>query len=136
MKKIILVSHGDFSKGILNTVKMIVGDIANSIETYSLYPGENPHDFVSKFEKELNSDIDYIIIGDLLGGSVHTAFCSLLKYSNVYIFSGMNLNMILELLVSQDENVEETCKKAVDSAKRGITLRNGMESIDANDEDF
>lgn len=136
MRKILLVSHGDFSKGILNTAKMIVGDMAEAIETYSLYPGKNPNDFVSQFEKELDPHNDYIIIADLIGGSVHTAFCSLLRYSNIYLFSGMNLNMILELLLTSEENTEEACKKAIESAKKGIILKNGMENMDQEDEEF
>lgn len=39
MVKIILASHGELSKGMLNSITMIVGDLANGIETYSLYPG-------------------------------------------------------------------------------------------------
>ena len=45
MVKIILASHGDLSKGMLNSVSMIVGDLAKDVETYSLLPGENPEDY-------------------------------------------------------------------------------------------
>ena len=34
MVKIILASHGDLSKGMLNSVSMIVGELAKDIETY------------------------------------------------------------------------------------------------------
>ena len=30
-----------YLKGMLNSVSMIVGELAKDIETYSLYPGEN-----------------------------------------------------------------------------------------------
>ena len=33
MAKIILASHGELSKGMLNSLTMIVGDLANSIQT-------------------------------------------------------------------------------------------------------
>ena len=37
MKKIILASHGDFSKGLLNAVKMIVGDLADCVIIFSYF---------------------------------------------------------------------------------------------------
>lgn len=36
MAKIILASHGGLSKGMKDSVSMIVGDLAKDIETYSL----------------------------------------------------------------------------------------------------
>ena len=38
MAKIILASHGGLSKGMKDSVSMIVGDLAKDIETYSLLP--------------------------------------------------------------------------------------------------
>ena len=37
MAKIILASHGGVSKGMKDSVSMIVGDLARDIETYSNY---------------------------------------------------------------------------------------------------
>lgn len=39
MKKIILVFYGDFLKGFLNVVKMIVGDLVDCVSLYGLYFG-------------------------------------------------------------------------------------------------
>ena len=36
MAKIILASHGGLSAGMLDSVKMIVGELAADVETYSL----------------------------------------------------------------------------------------------------
>ena len=66
MKKIILASHGELSKGMLNSVEMIVGDLAKNIETFSLYPGENPNDYAEKIKNQIGSSQDeYIIICDI-----------------------------------------------------------------------
>ena len=52
MAKIILASHGGLSKGMKDSVSMIVGDLARDIETYSLLPGQNPEDFYQEVLKE------------------------------------------------------------------------------------
>ncbi len=62
MAKIILASHGELSKGMLNSVQMIVGDLANGIETYSLYPGENPNDYALSLKKKISQDDNHYIL--------------------------------------------------------------------------
>ena len=52
MSRVIFASHGGFSKGMKDSVSMIVGDLAKDVETYSLLPGQNPEEFLSRsFER-------------------------------------------------------------------------------------
>ena len=75
MAKIILASHGGLSKGMKDSVSMIVGDLAKDIETYSLLPGQNPEDFYQEVLKEAKEcEEQILILCDIKGGSVHTAF--------------------------------------------------------------
>ncbi|WP_304769692.1 PTS sugar transporter subunit IIA, partial [Ileibacterium valens] len=99
MTEIILASHGSLSKGLLNTLSMIVGNPGDHVRAYSLNPGENPRDFLNELELEVTrSENQYIIMTDIQGGSVHTALSELIQYPNVALFSGMNLPMALEVL--------------------------------------
>ena len=45
MSRVIFASHGGLSKGMKDSVTMIVGDLTKNVETYSLLPGENPEDY-------------------------------------------------------------------------------------------
>lgn len=119
MRKIILASHGEFSKGLLDSVKMIVGDLANCVSSYSLYPGQSASDFALELEKTILEDkeCEYIILSDLYGASVCTAMLRLTNLHNVNLFSGMNLNMVLELLTRFSDkltagDVEELVKES------------------------
>lgn len=126
MAKIILASHGDLSKGMLNSVSMIVGELAKDIETYSLYPGENPNDYVSSLKKKIEEDTDnYVIVCDVKGGSVYNALLQTCNNEKVNLISGMNMNMILELILSNNSgnlNIDHV----LDSGKEGITLENSV----------
>ena len=51
MRNIILASHGEFSKGLKDSVSMIVGDLADPIRTYSLYPSCSPADYMEEMTK-------------------------------------------------------------------------------------
>lgn len=123
MKKIVIASHGDFSKGLLSSIEMIVGKQEN-IKTYSLYPGETPEQFTKEVEEEIlkNKEDEFIIMTDLLGGSVHTAMTSLCKFKNVHLISGVSLNLALEILTNLDEeDLEETIKNALSVNLEQIT---------------
>ncbi|MFL0251333.1 PTS sugar transporter subunit IIA [Clostridium neuense] len=122
MRKVILASHGELAKGMLNSLSMIIGETARSIEVFCLYPGQSPNDYVEALKTKLNKNDEYIIITDITGGSVNTAFMELTKFENVKLFSGMNMNLILEIILSHPENINENESKTIlENAKSGLT---------------
>ena len=124
MAKIILASHGELSKGMLNSVQMIVGDLANGIETYSLYQGENPNDYALSLKKKITQDDNhYIIICDVKGGSVYNAILQTCIDEDIDILSGMNMSMVLELVIANHSRGLDI-QQIIYSAKEGITLEN------------
>ena len=137
MAKIILASHGGLSKGMKDSVSMIVGDLAKDVETYSLLPGQNPEDYYQEVLKQAKeSDEQILILCDIKGGSVHTALSKLAVLDNVMVFSGMNMGLALDAVMkSSGQNLElADANDLIESAKEGITVMNGMTNED--DEDF
>lgn len=49
MSRVIFASHGGLSKGMKDSVSMIVGDLAKNVETYSLLPDKILKIFIKKF---------------------------------------------------------------------------------------
>lgn len=137
MAKIILASHGELSKGMLNSISMIVGDLANGIETYSLYPGENPNDYVQTLKERFQNDNNhYIIVCDIKGGSVYNSLVQTCIYDNVDILSGMNMNLVLELVLANNSGNLDL-NQVIDNAKNGITLKNKVSlDKDIDEEEF
>ena len=134
--EIYIASHGDFSKGCLNTLEMILGtDTTKEIKTYSLSRGENPNDFTDKFFKEIKPEIDYVVFTDLFGGSVYNAFSKNKDLKNVHVIAGTNINLVLEFLLSGEEDVKVRIENSVNNAKQGIII-SGNVKLDDEDEDF
>ena len=48
-----------------------------------------------------------LFLCDIKGGSVHTALSQLCVYSNVRVFSGTNMNLVLDLLLSYQEGLDD-----------------------------
>lgn len=137
MKKVILASHGDLSKGMLHSLKMIIGEAPCSLEAYSLYPGENASDFAQTIKEKAEQDLDtdYVIVADIKGGSVHTALMQILQSPNVHLYSGMNMNLVMELVMSCGE-VTENSQNYLNAGKEGITYMNAQDFVNSESEDF
>lgn len=136
MTEIILASHGSLSKGLLNTLSMIVGNPGDHVRAYSLNPGENPRDFLNELELEVTrSENQYIIMTDIQGGSVHIALSELIQYPNVALFSGMNLPMALEVLTRSQNGIDESeFESLIDSSRMGIGLLHHTLTASADEE--
>lgn len=137
MSRVIFASHGGLSKGMKDSVSMIVGDLAKDVETYSLLPGQNPEDFYQELYKDVkDSEEQVLILCDIKGGSIHTALSKLAVLDNVMVFSGMNMGLALDAVMkSSGQNLElADANDLIESAKEGITVMNGMTNED--DEDF
>ncbi len=137
MSRVIFASHGGLSKGMKDSVSMIVGDLAKDVETYSLLPGQNPEDFYQELSKQAKeSDEQILVLCDIKGGSVHTALSKLAVLDNVMVFSGMNMGLALDAVMkSLGGKVSlEDATDLINAAKEGMTVMNGMSSEE--DEDF
>ncbi|HAE16357.1 MAG TPA: PTS mannose transporter subunit IIC [Erysipelotrichaceae bacterium] len=117
-RKIVIASHGLMAKGMEDTCRMIIGDLPYEIESYSLVPGRHPDEFRSRVEDEIrsNPEKEYVILTDLYGASVCTSMYQLLVYENVVLFSGMNLNLLLILMLEYPERLK---KEDIEAIVRG-----------------
>lgn len=136
-KKVIIATHGDFAAGIQNSVKMVVGSLADEIEVYGLYPGAAPADYTAELEERIRSEpqIQYVILTDIYGASVCTAMCPLTRFENVVLFTGMNLPMLINLLISFPGVLDENAVQSlIQEAKDGVkTIRLNFNESDDND---
>ena len=135
MRKIILASHGELAKGMLNSLTMIVGELVSNFEVFCLYPGENPMDYAeSQRPRIAASDDEFIFVCDVKGGSVHTALMELTVYPNMKLFCGMNMNLLLGLLLSCPKLDESSVQKLLEEARSGIDYMSTVGEVE--DDDF
>ena len=110
--QIILLSHGDLSQCILQTAKMIIGDV-DDVLTFGIHEGED----IEKFENNIKNSLDFaegtLLITDLIGGSPFLIGAKILnglteeQAKKVKIITGMNLGMVIEILSNRNLSIEE-----------------------------
>lgn len=125
MVGIILASHGDLAKGVLNSGEMIFGNQEN-IQAVSLLPSEGPEDIKRKMEEAIqtfeNQD-EVLFLVDLWGGTPFNQATALIEgHENWCIVTGLNLPILVETFASR-----MSMEKATEIAVH--VLRTGREGV-------
>ncbi|OGP16080.1 MAG: hypothetical protein A3I75_06370 [Deltaproteobacteria bacterium RIFCSPLOWO2_02_FULL_50_16] len=101
MVNILLVTHGDIGKEMLQCLQTILKETPN-IKAVSVFHNQSPSEIHAKIEKELSSN-DTLILTDLFG-STHCNQClTFLNKGNVEIVSGFNFPILMKLSTMKDE---------------------------------
>lgn len=130
MKQMILITHGDLCRDFMSAYDVICGN-GNPFSAIPLYPEDSPDTMAGKIKEELKkaAEDDFIIImTDILAGSTtKSAVPFLCEYKNLYIISGINLGLLLEIaLCPFDGDISETIRHAVEQSKKDIQFINDL----------
>ena len=128
MVGIILATHGDFAKGILQSGSMIFGDQPN-VAAVTLQPSEGPADIRGKMEEAVASFDDpnqVLIMVDLWGGTPFNQANGLISgHEDTWaIVAGLNLPMLIDAYASRMtmETAQEIAVQISGSGKDGVKI--------------
>jgi PTS system mannose-specific IIA component len=128
MFDVIVISHGDLSKAIVETAQMIVGE-QEAVETFGLYLGDSVDLFrerVTEAVRERLRHNDVMVVTDMQSGSPFNVAVAAMEEHRFRHFTGMNLPMLLEIFSSRpycsleevsDELVGKTTETILDVNK-------------------
>lgn len=121
--KFILASHGDFAKGLLSSINMLLGPQEN-IEAYGLYPEEEPLRLYEKLEAALTPEDEgnVVFFTDLYFGSPFNRVVELARVHDIYHITGTNLPALLEATMTRNGggSIEEVCEAAIQGAEGSV----------------
>lgn len=128
MVGIILASHGDFAKGILQSGEMIFGTQPN-VKAVTLQPSEGPDDIRAKMEEAITTfenPEQVLFMVDLWGGTPFNQTSGLINgHEDTWaVVTGLNLPMLIEAFASRMsmESAQEIAAHVYGVAKEGIRL--------------
>ena len=132
MKKLVLISHGNFCVELKKSAEMIMGPQDN-IYAIPLLPEDGPESYLKKFQDVVKELDDYVVFADLMGGtSANTVAKEIMKGKDIELYAGANLPMVIEFVNS---NMINQPSNYVDVARSGILKVNDEISLDDDDED-
>ena len=138
MRHYVIASHGGFSKGIYESIKIIIGEQAGVDIITAFIDGKNDIEALvnGTLEKIPYSD-EIIVCTDVFGSSVNTEFMKQLKTrKNLYLITGMNLPLLMQLFLSAEENTERMILDIVNSEDTHAKFCNSMIETQDVEDDF
>lgn len=107
MVKVLLMSHGNLCRGMLDTLQIFVSDVSH-ITAIPFYTQEelNPLEELEAYAKTIQENDLVLIFTDILWGSVNQkVMVELGSKDNVHVITGFNLPVILEIISAGEENL-------------------------------
>lgn len=145
IKKIVLATHGMLADGYRNTLQ-ILGAETEHLTMMCFYNGKNNYDTeIAELFSNLKEEDQLIICTDIKFGSINQLFMKeSMKYGkdNVFLVSGINLPLLLELSTSQLSSQEPISiallNDLVNKARQEVVVMDTTKSLihDSNNEMF
>lgn len=122
---LLIVTHCDLGKELLNAAEFIVGRIeaAGTIPVVQTTGSESLRTEIASKVTELDSGGGVIILTDMFGGTPSNLSLSFLKKEKVEVLTGVNLPMIIAIVQWRNSlKLSEVAEKALEAGKTGIAL--------------
>ena len=122
---LLIVTHCDLGKELLNAAEFIVGRIeaADTIPITQNTDCKNIRNLIEEKLSSLNKDKGVIILTDMFGGTPSNISLSFLEEEKVEVITGVNLPMIIAIVQNRSKmGLSELAEKAQDAGKSGISL--------------
>lgn len=135
MINIILASHGSLAEGMADSVSLLYGK-PECFHSVCLRAEDIAEVFGERIESLLDSNVDNIIITDILGGTPFNQGMLLSeKYTNVRVVAGMNLGMILELLMQREVLNFSECVDHIVKVGKDSVIAPSLDTLEEDDMD-
>lgn len=109
MKYVIMISHGDFAKGLHQTLTMFVGE-REDVLSIGLKKDEDVEHLACRITKMMelfHEEDEFLILADLIGGSPLTTLMNCFEQrgllSQSMVLGGMNLSVALNAVLMKED---------------------------------
>jgi fructoselysine/glucoselysine PTS system EIIA component len=128
MRKFLIAAHGTLPQGIQSSLEIIMGSLEN-VFLIQAYVGENKSlkEEIESVLEHIDNEDEVIVFTDLMGGSVTNQILQYALKENIFIISGFNLPLLLEVLLADPSSpVMEVIETGISNARNQIVFVNKL----------
>jgi len=136
-RKFLIATHGTFAAGVKSSLDIIIGAVEHVflIQAY-IDDTVSVETQIKEVMDQVSDNDELVIFCDILGGSITNQVLQHALRSNVYVVSGFNLPLLIEVLIADAETpVEEVITSAIENAKEQMTYVNKLLTAQKEDQD-
>ena len=119
MKQFVIMTHGNLAEGLKNSIEMLIGEQKN-LFAVSCYIDEK-FDLEKTVKNIIAKNKKIIFCTDIFGGSVNNYLLRFVDDVNIFLITGTNLSLLIELISNQDiYDYKELINISVNEAKNQL----------------
>jgi fructoselysine and glucoselysine-specific PTS system IIA component len=130
-RKFLIATHGTFAAGVKSSLDLIIG-LVEHVFLIQAYVDDtvSVETQIKEVMDQVSDNDELVIFCDILGGSITNQMLQHALRPNVYIISGFNLPLLIEVLMADAGTpVEEVITSAIDNAKEQMTYVNKLITV-------
>ncbi len=121
---IIIMSHGNFAKEMLNSVQHIT-DARDGMDSVCLFPDDDVEtkrqELIEKI-KLVDKGKGVVIFTEIFGGTPSNIAISLLEQNKVEVLAGVNIPMVVKLVQEREKSpIKSAIDASIEAGKKYIT---------------
>lgn len=126
MYKVIVFTHGELGKGLLNSARMVSGPV-DDVDSFSILPGIDTDEVLAEVERSVNQSeeagVPVLLFTDLFFGTPFNLLVGLSQRAKFTHITGVNLPMLIEALSYRreaDTDLQSLIPGFLEVGKNGI----------------
>ena len=125
---IVIVTHGDFGKSLVEAAELIVGPQENiSSICVDVFQGiDSAVESLKKSIAEVKGDAGVLILTDMFGGTPTNLSLSMLQTDDIEVVTGVSLPMLLKALQKRTESLKQLAEEVSRAGAKGIVIAGEM----------
>jgi len=127
-RKFLIATHGTFAAGIKSSLDIIIGSVEH-VFLLQAYVDEQTSVEVElqKILAQVSDHDELVVFTDILGGSITNQILQHALKANVYIVSGVNLPLVIDVMLADSTTpIEEVISSAIENAKEQMVFVNKL----------
>ena len=120
---ILLVTHGDIGKALLNCAAHILDSSPFSVDCLSINSNKNLENYsniISKKIKDLDTGNGVLIMTDIYGATPCNLLNKFIIKNKVEVITGINLPMLVKAISDRKDNLSLLINDSIECAKKNI----------------
>jgi fructoselysine and glucoselysine-specific PTS system IIA component len=138
-RKFLIATHGTLAAGIKSSLDIIIGSVEH-VFLLQAYVDEqiSVEAELAKILAQVSEHDELVVFTDILGGSITNQILQHCLRPNVYVVSGVNLPLVIDIMLADSATpIEEVINSAIENAKEQMVFVNklltGQNEETAND---
>ena len=133
-KQFVIITHGNFAVGIKSSLEMLIGEYFNVI-AIPCYTDQNFNlEVTIENILEKYKDKKLIFLSDIFGGSVNNYILGLVDDKKIFLITGINLPLLIDIISNQDYIDDKYINKVINESKNQIKWCNKIILTESEDD--